>query len=78
MTIRGLFPPISRARIIFWLANPAGKYDDDHRATVFTDQAGAYRFASNFPGHYDGMPPHIHLFITAAGYRSLLPRAQSK
>ena len=28
--------PIERARIEFWLAGPDGKYDDDHRATIFS------------------------------------------
>jgi cytochrome c2 len=71
--------PIAGAKIVFLLANPQGVYDDDHRATVFADASGAYRFESNFPGHYDGSPaPHIHLLISAPGHRAIeteyLPR----
>ena len=32
--------PLARARIEFWLAGPDGRYDDDHRATVFSDPSG--------------------------------------
>jgi protocatechuate 3,4-dioxygenase beta subunit len=62
--------PIEQAKIIFWLAGPDGTYDDDHRATVFTDKVGAYRFESNFPGLYGARPiPHIHLYISAEKFR---------
>jgi len=64
--------PIAGAKIIFWLAGPDGQYDDNHRATVFTDAAGSYHFESNFPGRYSQRPqPHIHLFVSAAGYRGV-------
>jgi cytochrome c2 len=62
--------PIARAKIVFLLTNPKGIYDADHRATVYTDADGAYRFESNFPGHYEGSPaPHIHLLVSAPGHR---------
>jgi protocatechuate 3,4-dioxygenase beta subunit len=60
--------PIPNASIIFWLTNPEGVYDDEHRATVLTDSSGAYRFESNFPGSYEGTQPHIHLYATADGF----------
>jgi protocatechuate 3,4-dioxygenase beta subunit len=64
--------PLAHAQIIFWLAAPDGKYDDAHRAKVFTDNAGTYRFESNFPGLYSARPePHIHLYVSAPGYRSI-------
>jgi protocatechuate 3,4-dioxygenase beta subunit len=63
--------PIVHATIILWLAGPDGKYDDDHRATVYTDAHGEFRFESNFPGQYEGMRPHIHLYVSADGYRGL-------
>ena len=64
--------PVAGAKIILWLANPQGEYDDDHRAAVFTDSAGGYRFESNFPGSYGGRPqPHIHLYVSATGYRGI-------
>lgn len=71
--------PISRARIEFWLVNPSGQYDDAHRATVFSSRAGRYRFTSNKPVGYSGRPPHIHIRVTARGFRTLVtqhyPRA---
>jgi polyisoprenoid-binding protein YceI len=60
--------PIANARLIIWLTNSQGQYNDDHRATVYTDEAGKYTFESNFPGVYEGMPPHIHLYISAEGH----------
>ena len=64
--------PISRAQIEFWLAGPNGQYDDAHRATVFSDTAGGYRFESNFPPRYSFRPPHIHLRVSAAGFHTLV------
>ena len=63
--------PIAEARIELWLANPAGRYDDAHRATIFSDETGAYRFESNFPPGYYGRPPHIHMRISADGFKTL-------
>jgi protocatechuate 3,4-dioxygenase beta subunit len=64
--------PIPNARIEFWLANPRGEYDDAHRATVFADQRGEYRFESNVPVSYGGRPPHIHVRVRAPGYEELV------
>jgi protocatechuate 3,4-dioxygenase beta subunit len=63
---------IPGAKIEFWLAGPDGNYDDAHRATVLTDKAGAYRFESNFPPKYTFRPPHIHVKVTAPGFRDLV------
>jgi protocatechuate 3,4-dioxygenase beta subunit len=54
------------------LAGPDGRYGDAYRATVFADAEGAYRFESHFPPAYGGRPPHIHLRVSAAGYRILV------
>ncbi|WP_347274155.1 intradiol ring-cleavage dioxygenase [Candidatus Kuenenia sp.] len=64
--------PLIGARIEFWLAGPDRKYDDDHRATILSDKDGAYKFESNFPPPYRGRPSHIHIKITAKGYRTLV------
>jgi protocatechuate 3,4-dioxygenase beta subunit len=64
--------PIANARIEFWLANPKGRYDDDHRATMFSEKNGGYRFESNFPPSYSFRAPHIHVKVTAAGYQTLV------
>jgi protocatechuate 3,4-dioxygenase beta subunit len=62
---------IANARIEFWLTNPAGSYDDDHRATIFSDGTGEYSFESNIPPGYSGRPPHIHIRISAEGFKTL-------
>lgn len=64
--------PIPKAAIEFWMANPEGEYDDAHRATVVSDPSGDYRFESHHPPDYAFRPPHIHLRVTAAGFRPLV------
>jgi hypothetical protein len=64
--------PLERAQIEFWLAGPNGQYDEAHRATVFSDQTGRYRFESNFPPKYSFRPPHIHLRVSAADHETLV------
>lgn len=64
--------PVSDARVELWLAGPDGNYDDTHRATLFTDENGNYRFQSNFPPSYGSRPPHIHIRVTAEGYKPLV------
>ncbi len=71
--------PLARARIEFWLVNSRGVYDDAHRATVRVRKGGRYRFESNRPVAYETRPPHIHVRVTARGFRTLVtqhyPRA---
>jgi len=64
--------PIPDAKIEFWLAGPDGDYDDQHRATVYADAAGEYRFRSNPPPRYFSRPPHIHLRVSAKGFQTLV------
>ena len=64
--------PLKGARLEFWLAGPDGRYGDEYRATVFSDPEGAYRFASHIPPGYSGRPPHIHIRVSASGYRTLV------
>jgi protocatechuate 3,4-dioxygenase beta subunit len=64
--------PLPKARIEFWLVNPQGEYDDAHRATVFADRQGRYRFESNRPTDYVGRKPHIHIMVTAEGHEQLI------
>ncbi|HXX81159.1 MAG TPA: hypothetical protein VEI46_06390 [Thermodesulfovibrionales bacterium] len=64
--------PIKGAQIEFWLAGPDGKYDDDHRATIFSDEKGSYQFESNIPVPYSGRPPHIHVKVSAKGFNTLI------
>jgi protocatechuate 3,4-dioxygenase beta subunit len=62
---------IPGARVELWLAGPNG-YDDDHRATVFTDAAGRYLFESEQPRQYERRPPHIHVRVSHPGFRTLV------
>jgi len=64
--------PLPKARIEFWLVNPQGEYDDAHRATLFADDQGRYRFESNRPTGYSRRPPHIHIMVTAEGHEQLI------
>jgi len=64
--------PIAGAQLEFWLAAPDGNYDDDHRATLFSDDSGRYQFESNFPPKYSFRPPHIHMRVSAPGYQTLV------
>ena len=63
---------VPEAVIELWLAGPDGGYDDVHRATVIADASGAYRFESNDPPPYYGRPPHIHLRVSARGFKTLV------
>ena len=64
--------PVPGALVEFWLANPQGQYDDDHRATMQAGAQGDYHFESNVPVAYGGRPPHIHVKVTAPGFRDLV------
>jgi protocatechuate 3,4-dioxygenase beta subunit len=64
--------PVEGARIEFWLAGPNGQYDDDHRASLISDNSGRYTFQSNFPPPYSSRRPHIHIRVTADGYKPLV------
>jgi hypothetical protein len=68
----GSCAPIAGARVELWHANPSGTYDDDHRATVVADGAGAFRLDTTFPAAYGGGTSHIHIRVTAPGHRDLV------
>jgi protocatechuate 3,4-dioxygenase beta subunit len=74
--------PIPQARIELWMAGPEGDYKDDYRATVIANESGEYRFESHFPPSYSRRPPHIHVRVTADGFKTLVtqhyPEAVSK
>jgi protocatechuate 3,4-dioxygenase beta subunit len=63
---------IRGAKIEFWQVNPNGEYDEEHRATMYSDASGAYSFESNFPPAYENRPPHIHVRVSAKGYQTLI------
>lgn len=63
---------VAGAKVEFWLTGPQGDYDDDHRAVVYADDGGLYQFESNPPQAYFGRPPHIHIRVSAPGFRPLV------
>jgi protocatechuate 3,4-dioxygenase beta subunit len=70
--------PVPRATIEFWLVGPDGEYDDAHRATIISDAAGSYLFESNLPQPYSGRPPHIHIRVSARGFKTLVTQHYSQ
>ena len=75
---------IARARIELFQTAENGRYSNGvsswaGRATVFSRADGSYRFQGPFPTEYGGNRPHIHVYVTADGYRPLrtvyLPKA---
>ena len=74
--------PILQARIELWLAGPDGDYKDEYRATVVPNEAGEYQFESHAPPSYLSRPPHIHMRVTAEGFKTLVtqhyPKRRSK
>ena len=63
---------IRGARIEFWQAGPQGEYGAAWRATMFSRRDGSYRFEGPFPPPYSGRPSHIHIRVSASGFRTLV------
>lgn len=63
--------PIANAAITIWLTNDSSHYDDERRALVLSAADGSFTFYSNFPGAYGGEPPHLHVIVTAKGFRRI-------
>jgi protocatechuate 3,4-dioxygenase beta subunit len=64
--------PVMQARIELWMAGPDGEYKDDYRATVVANESGEYQFESHPPPSYLRRPPHIHIRVTADGFKTLI------
>ncbi|MDT8418842.1 MAG: hypothetical protein RQ754_00270 [Desulfuromonadales bacterium] len=63
---------ISASLIEFWQADHDGRYDDAHRAAVITGESGYYRLETDVPGEYLTRPAHIHIRVSAPGFRTLV------
>jgi protocatechuate 3,4-dioxygenase beta subunit len=66
--------PLKGAPVELWQSNPGGVYKPSGSATVVTNREGRFRFEGPFPPRYEGLPPHIHIRVQVAGYKSLLSR----
>ena len=74
--------PLMGARVEVWQADAHGEYtqvgglqDDPRcllRASLTTDAAGHYRYATILPGEYPGRPRHIHYRVSAPGHAPLV------
>jgi protocatechuate 3,4-dioxygenase beta subunit len=64
--------PVKGARIEVWQTGPDSRYDDAHRATIFSDANGGYRLETDFPPPYAGRPSHIHIRVRAHGFQGLI------
>ena len=74
ITVRGQvlsFPdckPVANAKVAHWQGGEKGRYVDELRAYMFTDDQGRYEFETEWPN----MPnPHIHFIVTAEGHEIL-------
>jgi protocatechuate 3,4-dioxygenase beta subunit len=63
--------PLKASLVEFWMTGPNGWYDDAYRAAVITGDTGTYKFQSHIPGVYGSRPAHIHIRVSAEGYRTL-------
>ena len=70
--------PLADAVIEFWMAGPDGKYTDDYRAQLISDEEGHYTFESPVPTPYTSRPPHIHIRVTADGHQVLVTQHYPK
>ncbi len=62
-----------RAVLDVYQADHTGRYDQrgyDYRARLLSDEQGYFELETIVPSNY-GPPPHIHMIVTAAGYRAL-------
>lgn len=64
--------PIAGARIEVWQVGPDGRYDDRHRATMYSDQRGRYRLTTSLPPRYGTGKPHIHFVVDAKGFDGVI------
>ena len=64
--------PIIDAKIEIWMAGPEGHYGNDWRASLFSNNKGAYYLESHVPPYYGAGRPHIHIRATAAGFVPLV------
>lgn len=70
--------PIPNARIEVWQAGPSGRYDEAHRATLYSGADGSYRLATHYPPPYQTRPSHIHILVLAPGFQRLITQHYPK
>ena len=63
---------IPAAKIELWMTGPQGSYGDKWRATLLSSENGTYYFESHAPTDFGTRRPHIHIRVTAAGFKPLV------
>ncbi len=63
--------PIQGAKLKFRMAGPDGVYREEYEAMIITGPSGSYSFESHYPGPYENIHPHIHVNVSAPGYRTV-------
>lgn len=63
---------IPAAKVELWMTGPQGSYGDKWRATLNSAENGAYYFESPAPTDFGTRRPHIHIRVTAAGFKPLV------
>ena len=67
--------PVTGARVQILHANQHGGHEADRwRADLKTDERGAFKLLTVFPGYTGGIPRHIHFYITHSSHRELMTR----
>jgi protocatechuate 3,4-dioxygenase beta subunit len=64
--------PIPAATVELWMTGPEGKYGDEWWATLFSAKNGTYYFTSNAATEFGNRRPHIHMRVTAEGFKPLV------
>lgn len=64
--------PVPGARVELWMTGPQGRYGEEWRATLFSADNGTYYFESHEPTDFGNRRPHIHIRVTAKGFKPLV------
>lgn len=63
---------VPEAKVELWMTGPHGRYGDKWRATLFSAENGTYYFQSHAATDFGSRRPHIHIRVTAAGFKPLV------
>ena len=63
---------VPAAMVELWMTGPQGKYGDEWWATLFSAKNGTYYFTSHAATEFGSRRPHIHIRVTAEGFKPLV------
>jgi protocatechuate 3,4-dioxygenase beta subunit len=64
--------PVHAALIELWMTGPEGQYGDEWWASLFSAENGTYYFTSHAATEFGSRLPHIHIRVTAEGFKPLV------